>query len=142
MSKIKRNSQCFFDIETEKQICLDYINAEGGATYLKNKYGANSVSTIYSILKAYNIPRRNLSEARRIASGYLIDETCFTDYDDAETCYWLGVMYTDGYISKTNNYTNFFGISVQESDKEWLEKFKKYLKYSGEIHHYKVGKTI
>ena len=50
-------------------------------------------------------------------------------------------MYTDGFLSKTNKYTNYFGISVKESDKEWLEKFKKYLKYTGEIHHYKVGET-
>lgn len=52
MDKIKRNSQCYFDIEIEKQICEDYINGEGGATYLKNKYNAKTVSTIYSILKA------------------------------------------------------------------------------------------
>lgn len=137
---MKRNCQCYFDIEIEKQICQDYINKEGGATYLKNKYNAPSVSTIYTILKAYNIPRRNLSEARRIASNYDIDETSFTNISDRETCYWLGVMYTDGYISK-RQYTNFFGISVKESDKEWLEKFKKYLKYTGEIHHYKVGEA-
>lgn len=65
----------------------------------------------------------------------------FTNYDDAETCYWLGVMYTDGYICKTNKYTNYFGISVQESNEKWLNKFKLYLKYNGDIHHYKVGKT-
>ena len=138
---MKRNLQCYFDIEIEKQICKDYINGEGGATYLKNKYNAKTVSTIYSILKAYNIPRRNLSDARRIAANYSIDETCFTNYNDAETCYWLGVMYTDGYLSKTSDYTNYFGISVQESDEEWLNKFKKYLKYTGEIHHYKVGNS-
>lgn len=138
---MKRYPTCHFNIETEKKICEDYLNKEGGATYLKNKYQAPSISTIYQILKAYNIPRRTLSEARRIAAGYDIDETCFTKYDDAETCYWLGVMYTDGFLSKTNDYTNYFGIAVQEKDEEWLNKFKKYLKYTGEVHHYKVGKT-
>lgn len=45
-------------------------------------------------------------------------------------------MYTDGYISKVNKYTNYFGIAVQANDKEWIEKFKKYLEYSGEIKEY------
>ena len=138
---MKRNSQCYFDIDTEKLICQDYIDGLGGATFLKNKYGANTVSTIYNILKAYNIPRRNLSEARRIACNYSVNENSFSDLDDRETCYWLGVMYTDGYISKAGPYTNTFGISVQASDAEWLEKLKKYLNYSGELHYYKVGRT-
>lgn len=139
MKKIKRCPLCQFDIEIEKQICQDYLNGEGGATYLKNKYKARSVSTIYQILKAYNIERRNLSEARRTALKYSVDETSFTNYSDPETCYWIGVMYTDGFLTKTNLYTNYFGLSVQEKDNEWLDKFKKYLKYTGEIHHYKVS---
>ena len=47
-------------------------------------------------------------------------------------------MYSDGYISKAK-YTNKFGISVSQKDEEWLEKFKKFLGYNGEIHYYKVG---
>ena len=136
---MKRNKQCFFDIEVEKQICEDYKNGEGGARYLAKKYGAKTEATIYGILKAYNIQRRNLSEARRIVLNYTLDEDCFTTCSTPESCYWLGVMYTDGYISKTNSYTNYFGISVQESDIEWLEKFKEFLHYNGGIHHYKVG---
>ena len=138
---MKRNKLCFFDIETEKQICNDYLNGEGGATYLMKKYGANTVQVIYGILKAYNIPRRNLSEARRTALGYTLNEDCFSTCDTPESCYWLGVMYTDGFISKTGPYTNYFGIAVQEDDKAWLEKFKDFLQYNGEIHHYKVGES-
>lgn len=132
----KRNPQCYFDIKVEEQICQDYIAKVGGATALAKKYGAPSVSTIYRILKAYNIPRRSLSEARRVAANYSINENSFSDINDRETCYWLGVMYTDGYISKTNKYTNYFGISVKASDRPWLEKFKNYLQYNGEIKEY------
>ena len=103
------------------------------------KYAAKSVHTIYSILRAYNIPRRNLSEARRVALGYTLNENCFSPCSTPESCYWLGVMYTDGYISTSRLYTDYFGLGVQESDKEWLEKFKKFLHYNGKIHHYKVG---
>lgn len=138
---MKRNKQCFFDIETEKRICEDYQAGEGGATYLMKKYGANSVQTIYGILKAYNIPRRSLADARRITLKYTLDENCFSTCSTPKACYWLGVMYTDGYISKASQYTNYFGLSVQEGDKEWIEKFKEFLHYSGEIHHYNVGST-
>lgn len=68
-----------------------------------------------------------MSEARRNFLGYTINENSFSDLNDRETCYWLGVMYTDGFISCANKYTNFFGISVQKDDEEWLIKFKDYL---------------
>ena len=131
----KRNPQCYFDIETEKLICEDYQNGVGGAIVLAKKYGCPTAATIYSVLKANGVKRRSLSEARRLTTGYTLNEDSFTNINDPETCYWLGVMYTDGYISK-RQYTNVFGISVQASDKEWLEKFKKYLNYNGEIHEY------
>lgn len=132
INKIKRNPQCIFTIEQEKQIINDYMNKIGGGTILAKKYSC-PVYVIYNILKAYNIPRRNLKEARKISSKIIVDENSFQLPLSKEGCYWLGVMYTDGYISKTSKYTNYFGISVKESDKEWLEKFKTYLKYSGEI---------
>ena len=135
----KRNSQCFFDIETEKKIIQDYQNGEGGATYLKNKYKANSEQVIYNILRVYKIPRHNLSEARRIACKYEINEKVFENIDTREKAYWLGVMYTDGFISKANDYTNYLGLSISEKDIDLLEKFKKFLNYSGEIKHYKVS---
>ena len=47
-------------------------------------------------------------------------------------------MYSDGYISKSRQYTYSFGLSVSEKDLEWVEKFKEFLKYSGEIKHYEV----
>ena len=49
-------------------------------------------------------------------------------------------MYSDGYITKSK-YTNKFGISVNSKDKEWLEKFKLFLNYNGNINEYKVGDT-
>ena len=135
----KRNKQCFFDIETERKIIQDYKKGEGGATYLKNKYKANSEATIYRILRAYGVPRRSLSEARRAACKYEIDEKAFENIDTREKAYWLGIMYTDGYICKAQEYTNYVGLSISEKDIDLLEKFKVFLKYSGEIKHYKVS---
>ena len=48
-------------------------------------------------------------------------------------------MYSDGYITKANLYTNYMGIAVAEKDKEWLEKFKEFLNYNGDIKHYKTA---
>lgn len=54
----------------------------------------------------------------------------FEKIETPEQAYWLGVMYTDGYISKAK-YTNKFGLSVAEKDEEWLVKFKDFLGYNG-----------
>ena len=97
-------------------------------------------STIKNIMKAYDITSRSLSEARRNYLNYSINENSFTIIDNPDKAYWLGVMYSDGYITK-NLYTNKFGIAVAKRDKNWLEKFKQFLNYNGEIKEYKTGKT-
>lgn len=134
----KRDQQCYFDISTEKKIIADYLNGEGGARYLRKKYGCETDATIYGILKAYNIPRRSLSDARRIACNYTVDETVFESIDTPEKSYWLGVMYSDGYISALK-YTKRFGLSVSRKDIDLLEKFKQFLNYSGTIGNYTVS---
>jgi hypothetical protein len=50
-------------------------------------------------------------------------------------------MYSDGYITKANKYTNYLGLSISSKDKEWLFKFKKFLNYNGEIHDYFTGES-
>lgn len=97
-------------------------------------------TTVKNILKAYGISGRTLSEARRNYLNYTINENIFENIDTPDKAYWLGVMYSDGFISKTK-YTNKFGLSVAEKDKEWLEKFKEFLGYNGEINTYFTGKT-
>lgn len=97
-------------------------------------------STIKNILKAYNIKSRTLSEARRNFLNYTINENAFENINSPEQSYWLGVMYSDGYITK-KEYTNSFGISVAEKDKEWLVKFKEFLNYNGEIKSYKTSES-
>lgn len=131
--KEKRYSFCSFTIEQEKQICEEYINGEG-TTILAKKYNSNP-STIYNILKVYNIKRRTLSEARRKYINYTLNENIFENIDNPDKSYWIGVMYSDGYISK-NKYTNKMGIAVKADDEEWLLKFKEFLNYNGEIGHY------
>ena len=117
----KRFSYCKFTIAQEKEI-IDLYKQGYSMAKLGKLWGCDP-STIKNILKAYGESGRTLSEARRNALGYTISEDIFEDINTPEKAYWLGVMYSDGFIAKTK-YTNKFGISVAEKDKVWLEKFK------------------
>lgn len=132
----KRFSYCKFTIAQEKKI-IDLYKQGYSMAKLGKLWGCDP-STIKNILKAYGESGRTLSEARRNALGYTISEDIFEEINTPEKAYWLGVMYSDGFITKTK-YTNKFGISVAEKDKAWLEKFKQFLNYNGEIHSYKVN---
>lgn len=134
----KRFPYCKFTIEEEQQIIQDY-KAGLSMAAVGRKWKCDP-STVKNILNTYGEQGRTLSQARRQYLGYAINEQAFENISSPEQSYWLGVMYTDGYISKAP-YTNKFGISVAEKDEEWLVKFKKFLNYNGEIGHYQVGKT-
>lgn len=121
----------------EINIINDYISGLSMAKVGK-KYGCNA-TTVSNILKRNNVRSRNWREARRLACGYRLDENAFEAIDTRDKCYWLGVMYSDGYITKTNKYTNYFGISVQESDRGWLEQFGVFLKTNHKIATYTVS---
>lgn len=132
--KEKRNWQCKFTIQEEMNIIKEY---QKGNSYrdLGKKYGCDP-STIGNILKAYESEARTLSQARRNFLNYTLNEDVFSKIDTPDKAYWLGVMYSDGYISKTNKYTNYFGLTIAKKDREWLEKMKSFLNYSGEIKEY------
>ena len=135
--KIKRNGNCKFTILEEKQM-IDEYQSGMSMQAIATKYNWNPAS-VQKMLKAYNIPTRNLSQARRNYLGYTLNENSFEKIDSPDKAYWLGVMYSDGFISTANDYTNYFGISVHEKDEEWLEKFKEFLNYNGEIKHYSTS---
>lgn len=134
----KRYSYCKFTIKEEKEIIDEYLQGKSMAKLGRER--KCDPSTIKNILKAYNIKSRTLSEARRNFLNYTINEDAFENINSPEQSYWLGVMYSDGYITK-KEYTNSFGISVAEKDKEWLVKFKEFLNYNGEIKSYKTSES-
>lgn len=138
MEKEKRFPYCRFTISEEKEIIQQYQDGKSMAA-LGREWKCDP-STVKNILNAYGFQGRSLSEARRNFLNYTINENIFEAIDTPDKAYWLGVMYSDGYISKAK-YTNKFGISVAEKDKQWLEKFKEFLNYNGEIKSYLTGKT-
>lgn len=133
----KRKRQCKFTIEQEKQIIQQYKDGSS-LRQLGTKWGCNA-STISRILKAYKMNARTLSAARRNTLGYSLDDNLFEHIDTPEKAYWLGVMYSDGYISKAR-YTNNFGLSISSKDEEWLEKFITFLGY-GTISRYQTTES-
>ena len=133
----KRKPSCKYTIEQEKEIVSSYL--EGKSLRDLGKNWNCSPTTIKNILKEYNASTRNLSQARRNYLNYTLKEDVFEKIDNPDKAYWLGVMYSDGYISKARDYTNSFGLSVSEKDLEWVEKFKQFLNYNGTIKHYTVS---
>ena len=138
MEKDKRHPYCKFTIVEEEEIIKSY--QEGNSLAKVGKQFNCDPGTVKNILKAYDIQTRNLSQARRNYLNYTINENCFANIDNPDSAYWLGVMYSDGFITKTNQYTNYFGITVHEKDSEWLERFKEFLQYNGKVRHY-IAKT-
>lgn len=141
-SEEKRNKNCKLTIAQEKELCQKYQDGVG-STILSQEYNIHPTS-VNNILKVYNIPRRTLKEARNNYLKRTLNENFFHEIDSPEKAYWLGVMFSDGYINETHEYTNYMGISVQIGDKAWLERFRDDLNYSGDVNVYKqtVGYAV
>lgn len=89
-----------------------------------NKYTCSSLgreykishNTVRYILINNNIELKNMSQARTI---YSLDEHYFDIINTEEKAYFLGLLYADGYNNEKNN---LICLSLQEEDKEILEK--------------------
>lgn len=71
--------------------------------------------------KKLNIPIRNLFRVS-------MNEDYFENIDTPEKAYFLGLLYADGYYDG-----KAIAISLQEKDKEILEKFKKAINHNGNL---------
>jgi len=80
------------------------------------------------------LKRKNINIRQYMANKYSVDESYFEKIDTHEKSYWLGILFSDGYIDE-KTYT--IGVSLHPRDKELLEKFKKCLKSDAPIKIYK-----
>jgi intein-encoded DNA endonuclease-like protein len=106
---------------------LEIINRYvfGDSCYVLAKQCNCSPQTIYSIIKKSGTQLRTLAEA---ATKYTHDKDFFNEINTEEKAYYLGLLYADG------NVTNkVISISLQEKDKNILEKLKNYLSYTGPL---------
>ena len=73
-------------------------------------------STVSALLDEYKIPKCSQSEVRR---KYEIDEDYFEVIDTPNKAYSLGLIYSDGNVSKNGTQ---FSISLQARDRDVLDK--------------------
>ena len=118
--------------------------------YIINKY-LNENYTLKQLGREFNCSYgtiRNLLNKHKINSrgnkqGFPRDEFYFNKIDTEEKAYWLGFLYADGCV-----HTNKNEISINITDKEHIEKFKRAIKAlnhkitSTEDKRFKKAKTL
>ena len=75
------------------------------------------------ISKILNVSEYSITKFFKDNCVYRFNENCFETIDSEEKAYWLGFLWADGNISE---YAIF--LELQDSDKNHLEKFRKFLK--------------
>ena len=96
---------------------------------LKKNYPIGGVQKVIQLL-----PNRSHKAILSMAAKHKINqwsynENYFEEINSPEKAYWLGFIWADGYITKTN----CFGIELAIKDKEHLEKFQQDLESNTKI---------
>lgn len=105
--------------EQVKQAYEIYVN-EKLSTYEIGDIFNCSAYVIQREFKKAGLIVRNNSHARQ---KYPINENIFDIIDCEEKAYWLGFLYADGNVSKTNRVR----LSLAEEDREIVEKFSNFI---------------
>jgi len=108
----------------EEEICKLYISGQSSIKIAKS-LNLKCAATIFYILKRNNIRSRSIQETNR---KYVFDENYFEIINTEQKAYFLGLLMSDGC-----NTNEGFSISLQEGDKEILEKFQKALNHTGKL---------
>lgn len=123
------------DKETQIKICIDYKNGMSRREIME-KYSKGD-QTVIRVLRSNHIPMVTRTRYKR-------DYTFFDDINTEAKAYWLGAIYADGNISRTDKY-GIAKATISSIDKEWLEMFKSDIAYEGPLlceHHKKYDKDI
>lgn len=98
-----------------------------------------ALNTIYKILHKNNIKMRT---DREQALKYTCNEGFFEKIDTEEKAYWLGFMYSDGFLQAPRKHEKAkVGITLTEDDKNHLEKFKNDINFTGSIKTYSPSES-
>jgi|JI10StandDraft_1071094.scaffolds.fasta_scaffold27787_2 hypothetical protein len=110
----------------EAEIIHMYTVEDQNIVTISKKYGVNNTS-IHRLLLREGVSIKDASDSRR---KYEIDTTYFERIDTEDKAYFLGLLYADGNLAKTEYSVS---ISLQEKDKEILEIFKEKMSYSNTL---------
>ena len=136
-SKVKKYNQehllqFYNELEDEqKEICRLYIDERKGSSGIGKLFNC-SAGPIERVLKEHGITLRSHRESRK---KYEYDEMYFSQIDTPDKAYWLGFLYADGFITKSNGGSRVLGITLAEP--EPIEKFKLALKSNAKTRVYK-----
>jgi hypothetical protein len=103
--------------EKELKICKEYESRKNLKQVAKELNVAES--TILKTIKKYKIKTRK--EIGQFKRKYNLDETILKNIDTFEKAQFLGLIYSDGSLSK---YNKVISIRLREDDKEYLEEWK------------------
>lgn len=125
----------YFTEEQEKIIIKLYAQEKRGQLYCAKAVGSTNVTKVKEVLRKYNIPIRNFSQA---ASASNKNRALYKDEDyfskQSHNMAWLlGFLASDGTVSSSDN-TIKIGLSAK--DKEILEKIKEEVKIENKIVEY------
>ena len=126
MGKFKEFTQ-----EQRKEICRLYVEERKGASGIAKLFGCTA-RPIQRILTEEGITLRSHRDSTK---KYEYDETYFSQIDTPDKAYWLGFIYADGFICKSENGNPVLGITLAEP--EPIEKIKIALKSNLPIRSYK-----
>lgn len=100
--------------------------------------------TLKLIAEQYSVSTTTIRENLKLWGVYKnpypsVNKTFFKIINTEEKAYWLGFIFTDGYIVSSNNE---IGVEICEKDIEHLEKLKKSINYTGDIKVYHKQSTF
>jgi len=113
--------------EKALKICEEYKSGKSFKTICEELN--ISESTISKIIKKYKMETRK--EAGQFPRKYNLDETILKNIDTFEKAQFLGLIYSDGSLSK---YNRNISIRLREDDKDYLDKWR--------ISHLKTDKPL
>ena len=103
-----------------------YLEDEKTPTEIGKMYGV-AASTVVRRLRKAQVDIRSISQAQQ---KWTVDEDFFKNIDSPSKAYWLGMMYSDGYVCSN---LRDFGITLPTKDRNHVEKFARAIKYTGKI---------
>lgn len=117
------------------------------------KFHEQTIKEMYSKRRSLNSISKKTGFSTQTIKKYLVDNKLWTGHrplitycdefyfdviDTEEKAYWLGFIYADGYISKTN----VVGIELKSTEYPHIEKFKKSIQSEHQIHIYHKNSTF
>lgn len=130
-----------------------FTPTEEQSTYIVDKYSTENMSSV-ELAKEFNVHPSTMlkflhkvvnvrtdTSLNKFSTGHFIDRDCFKKFNDEPSWYFYGLLLADGHLSSKGNY---IGISLEQTDREILEKYTSWLKSTVKIRtettkHYKTG---